>query len=97
MASKTTFWTFLNFSLYDAITPSGTPIAKHKTTETKTEERVIIEWDQIPQAPMNISRSAVMKANLKPTVKYPIAVNIPIIYHQGIWVKNVSSGLKRLR
>ena len=38
-----------------------------------------------------------MIANLKPTVKYPIATNTLIVYHHGICVKNVSSGLNKLR
>ena len=60
--------------------PSGTPIAKHRATETKTDERVIIAWVQIPQAPINNNKRAVIKANLIPTVKYPIATNTPIVY-----------------
>ena len=83
--------------LYDAIIPKGTPSAKHKATDTKTEDKVTIDWVQIPQAAIKNNNKIVMIANLNHTVKYPIAVNIPIVYHQGIWVKKVSSGLKRLR
>ena len=58
---------------------------------------MIIDCDQIPQAPIKRSKRKVIKANLKPTVKYPIATNIAIVYHQGIWVKNVSSGLSNFK
>ena len=69
MASKTTFWIFLNLSLYEAIIPKGTPKAKHKKTETKTDQSEIIDWDQIPHAPIKSKSKAVINANLKPTVK----------------------------
>ena len=69
MASSTTSWIFLNLSLYEAIIPRGTPIIKHKNTETKTEDNVIIDWGQIPQAPMNNKSIIVIIANLNPTVK----------------------------
>ena len=55
--------------MYEAIIPRGTPIAKHKATDTRTDERVIIECVQIPQAPINNNKSAAVKANLNPTVK----------------------------
>ena len=48
--------------------PKGTPIAKHKATDTKTEDKVIIDWGQIPQAPINSRSKTVIKANLRPTV-----------------------------
>ena len=87
----------LNLWLYEAIIPKGTPTAKHKVTETKTEDKVIMDWVQIPHAPINNSNNIVTTANLNPTVKYPIAVNIPIVYHHGICVKKVSRGLSRFK
>ena len=70
---------------------------KHKATDTKTDDSVIIDWGHIPQAPMNSNNKAVMIANLIPTVKYPIAENTPNVYHHGTWVKKISSGRKSLR
>ena len=58
---------------------------------------MIIEWDQIPQAPMNVNNKAVIIANRIPTVIYPKAVNTAIVYHQGIWVKKTSNGLNKFR
>ena len=56
-----------------------------------------MDWGQIPQAPINNNKRAVITANLIPTVKYPIATNIAVVYHQGICVRKVSRGFNRFR
>ena len=72
-------------------------MAKHKATDTKTEDSVIIDWGQIPQAPIKRRSNTVIKANLYPTVKYPINSNTAVVYHHGVCVKKVSRGFKRFR
>ena len=67
------------------------------SAKKETDDNVIIEWDQIPQAPINESKKAVIKANFIPTVIYPKATNTPIVYHHGIWVRKISNGRSKLR
>ena len=88
---------FLNLSLYDAIIPRGTPIIKHSNTETKTEDNVIIDCGQIPQAPIKSNNKIVINANLIPTVKYPMLAKTANVYHQGVCVKKVSNGRNKFK
>ena len=59
-------------------------ITKHINTDTRTDDKVIIECIHIPVAPMKASNNAVMVANLRPTVKYPMITKTVMVYHQGI-------------
>ena len=67
--------------------PIGTPMAKHKRTEIRTDERVIIASVQILQAPMNARRIAVIIANLIPTDFQLIRTNAPIVNQYGKYVR----------
>ena len=42
---------------------------KPKATDTKTDDKVTIDWVQIPQAAIKNNNSTVIIANLNPTVK----------------------------
>ena len=59
--------------------PIGTPITKHKRTEIRTEDKVIIASVQILHAPINANKKAVTIANLKLTAFQLIKTNAPIV------------------
>ena len=67
--------------------PIGTPITKHRRTEIRTDERVIIASVQILHAPMKTKRIAVIIANLIPTDFQLIRTNAPIVNQYGKYVR----------